>query len=177
MKKLMVLSLVLAMGTLASASFSLVVNNADVPNGASISISNAVPLNLFESKLWAIVVDSQVASLGTPNPVSTANLSNSVVGLVEDSAVILEPAGTTGWYGVTMWGAFTGPLAAGTVLYSGISIEGFSDTGFVTVYLYEVTEGAAFGDPAASADVAVMIPEPMTMGLLGLGALFLRRRK
>lgn len=179
MKKLLVLSLVLGMATMASAAFSLNAVDADVADGAVVSISVSETLGAFVGKQYAVVVGPG-ATLSIPSPVFVASLSNTVIGTVEGNATVINPADTTGWFGAVMSTNFAGGLAAGTTIFDGISVigDGTSLTPYVTVFIYDIVEGVAFGEAVGSVDVAVSyIPEPMTMGLLGLGALFLRRRK
>jgi hypothetical protein len=172
MKKLLVLTLVLGIASLASASITLVTDydGSDLNPGDTINfalVSSA--LGPFQGDTWAVATDAGTVAI---TPIAIASLTNTVVGDIENNSTILNPAGTVGLWGTTLWSNFAASFPGGEV-YTGVLTVAASGT--ISVYA-PIAEDTAF--PEASTTVAVkVIPEPATMALLGLGALVLRRKK
>ncbi|MBN1817309.1 MAG: PEP-CTERM sorting domain-containing protein [Sedimentisphaerales bacterium] len=162
MKKLLALVLVLGMAGIASAGF--VVTGPD--------------RDLMPGEAFQLIVSGMVADVG-------AGLSGGIYGPVDaESADVLVAAGNLGSvnyypeYGG--WDFVVGdvpdasnennPADGNWIIFNfAPAPEGEH---FFDIYDY----GFSFSEPITSVRVNV-IPEPMTLGLLGLGALFLRRRK
>ena len=172
MKKLMILMLVLGMATAANAALSLSVTASDPINGNYTFDILGGPYNAFQGDTWAVLTDQGSITGGTP--VVITNLINTIdPGTAESNPSVLNPTGTTGLWGNTLWTDFVGSMPGGTTVYTSFSVTGVANLG--TVWLYsglvaDQTIGSVQGSFA-------VVPEPMTMALLGLGGLFIRRKK
>jgi hypothetical protein len=84
------------------------------------------------------------------------------------------PAGEDGIFG-TIGTLEIYPVTAGSIIFDGINLHGTHPYPvIVTIDLYVTND---FQASYLADSVLVIIPEPMTICLLGLGALFLRKRK
>lgn len=192
MKKLLVVALVLSLAALANATvvMNLTVGGTDAgdeitlaPSGnLTIGISGDVPANEYTG-VWLLAAGPGTLTGGTiSSQAQEAQSSLSPTGIIPDS----DPAQTWGDFmasigyentfaiyqleyvdSVEPFGGITGILFSGAAFHC----EG---TGDVTIAIVDYA-----GDELLVRDTLVIhqIPEPMTMGLLGLGGLFLRRRK
>ncbi len=172
MKKLMVLSVVLAAAGLASAAL---VNISLVPEG------NAVGVNSDSSSAWVGMIawssDLEVIEYGF-TPGGAKNLSSNddfgnqnradfgwgdgqarVVQIIAGSSVAEDPL-VPGIQWIATFNLAPGQYFSKEDMGLGL--------GRVDLYSEDIT---------TLLDTVYVVPEPMTMGLLGLGALFLRRRK
>lgn len=171
MKKLMVLSLVLAMAAVSSAALSPL----------SLSVDKT-ELNLGE--IATFTVDS---TKGSDNAVGYGGWVGYLV-VTNGDGVLSDPIRFTGdgalssanpytedgfgvGFEITMGSSPTAGAVSGKQFTFSFSsaIEGITNVAF-----YDDAMG--YDAPVAAYDITV-VPEPMTMGLLSLGALFLRRRK
>lgn len=180
---------VLAVCSLASAGFVFTAGDGFNPNG-SINAGVVGTVNvLVDADLisaWSIggiSVDAGTLTIGTVNALAAKGISSP--GDQKDgseSGIFIFQAKGTLDVGV--------PLVADSVLYSfTVNTAGLADGTIITIN--DVTTGTnPFGMPpfpmtttvdGATADMGAMsfsvVPEPLTLGLLGLGGLFLRRRK
>jgi len=164
MKKLLTLMLVLGMAGVASAGFTVT---------APEEVMAGEAFDVVISGLWADVgggitggvygdimpvsgaAEVAAGNLGKAIPVPSWGGYDFIVGDVEDGDDTNDP-GDGNWIVLS----YVASDVVGTVHELGI---------------YDYAVSAV--DPIGTALVEVIIPEPMTIGLLGLGALFLRRRK
>lgn len=163
MKKLVVLTLVLAVASGANAALTLV----DVPTDPiNIGESIAILVNNSDDGAysgWLQITNQAVADYDGA-PVFTA--AGDTAGQSTMELYVDEP----GWYTFTVSSLDpANPIVAGDHIQ--VNIVGISE-GSSVLGLYD-SDGVTLLD---SATVNV-IPEPMTIALLGLGGLFLRRRR
>jgi hypothetical protein len=187
MKKLLVLALVLSMATMASAALTLQLSvNGDKEPLDSMIVVTEVPSGILTLDIWttamiapgigegyfAVLAQTQGASImgGYTNFPGDMAIYDDAAG-----SGLLVPEGMNGPFGAIGL-AVSASIAAGSTLFDGIIFhcEGMGD---VIVSLFEINGDT--GEIIAPLDSVVIhqIPEPLTLGLLGLGGLFLRRRK
>lgn len=173
MKKLVVLALVLALSNMAGAALTLSVTGGTGTAGA--------------------VLPGDVLTISLSNDSATTLLADFGVIVAVDGAVSMDISAATAPAGVMdMTGAFPGELSAladcalptGQAspaynnLPTGKIIDGIKITAGAkdsTIFIRN-TDEAASSTAAFTSLTLTVVPEPMTLGLLGLGGLFLRRR-
>ena len=165
MKKVLILMLVLGMASLASATLQFV---DPASSGSNLSIESTA-LFVFADSTYIFVVADTTGTVPSGGGLTAAapdnsgwagSISGTYPGANTAIATLLSLTAVDG-----MWGDFTqatGSKAAGiyadSITWAGITyLVGTKD--FTTYTLLDT------------------IPEPMTVALLGLGGLFLRRRK
>jgi hypothetical protein len=185
MKKLLVLALVLSMATMANAALTLQINvsgGIHNPDG-SITMAPSDHLVIGITTPMGILVDEDQGDFIMVASTQLASVSGGVInnalvwwgnGLANDAAGAGAPVpeGTNGvWGGVYLFGYV---IPAASTLFSEIDFhcEAIGDT---TLTIYSHDWGTTTG--TLSEVVIHQIPEPITLSLLGLGGLFLRRRK
>lgn len=163
MKKLMVLSLVLAIGAVSSAALYVVAPDEVLAGEAfQIVIGGNSPAFNLEGGLYGSGASASgvvhglaglAGNLTGGNFISAFGGWDFFVGSADGTGSVAVDAGD--------WVVFNAVAGAAGEVYS------------FDLYDY----GVSWDDPVMSFSVTSIVPEPMTMGLLGLGALFLRRRK
>jgi len=183
MKKLLVLMLVLGMASLANADLQISVGGDKNPADSEYTLlpseelfldiwTDAVIPNLTGGT-WMLVVDTTLGSI-TPGRglLSPPQTVYGTPPYTAQAPLVIPPVGLEGIWGIYV--AF-GDIAAGTMMYDEIIFH-CEALGDATIYLMDAPDGS----PASIIYDSVVIhqvPEPMTVLLLGLGGLFLRRRK
>lgn len=176
MKKLVVLALVLAVSSMAfgaTADLEILVNGGAYAGG-DIFEGDVVTLNLLE-------LDGAPGNFGNDFVLSASGAASYVANSFEAVPSGLAVLGVLTLQDLGNGAQVTGPQTAffGDALLSGGRLITIAvDAAEVGVINYSVAGvyGGVAQDIAGSINV-VEIPEPMTVMLLGLGGLFLRRRK
>jgi len=189
MKKLLVLALVLSMATMASAALQISVNGSQAAADITLAPSDTASLGIWTDAAILPGVGETYFVLVANTQVGMIDYLTGTVLLTGDGGVGLEHSvdaqGFTAGTGIDVLPPMNGigggvvlsvfaSINSGAQIFDGIVFhcEGPGDvivqlfaTDFVTSTLVD------------SAVIHQLVPEPMTMGLLGLGGLFLRRRK
>jgi hypothetical protein len=196
MKKLVAIALVLAVASMANAGIAFVtstgattVNAGDVITvqlkSSDLAMTGGFNIGILtdfgaNGTLSAPAISASLTQLGSYEVLNTA--ANAVKG--GTSALIYNAAayGALNTGGVAFSFSYTVPTGSSTIVIGGLPVGQY--------YMY--SDGEAYNDGAATmanmsvagapTDVAIgnltlsVVPEPMTLGLLSLGGLFLRRR-
>jgi len=163
MKKLLVLSLVLGIASLATAGMTISVDKDVLLPGevATVTISNDVSSNTLS--YLVVADDGSVGAVSNPTMLIT-------LGALAGASPYTEAGFGTGYEITTAADAPALPQAGQQWSFSFSSaLEGISN-----IQLFD--DNLGYDAPASAVQVTV-IPEPATMALLGLGALVLRRKK
>jgi hypothetical protein len=178
MKKLLVLSIVLALTSLANAGYVDITGPDQLVVGGDVGVYDVIAVDDGVEATQGLYVyfkgPAGAASL------DISGVTNEVVsGEVYDATIEeLQSFGidTTDVQTPLIWADAVIPSFPATV-WTGDMLKGFAFTGLTAGTTIEiVVYGDMDGAVLASKTVEV-IPEPMTIALLGLGGLFLRRRK
>ena len=163
MKKLLILTLVLGMASMASGSIVLV-------NPAGTPTINIVGDGAEESASFFFVADSGDVDAGTmvyPGTLASIIDQSGETGYPDMLAACESLHGLTAVSGIDLVGFFDGT-------YPPASTEGtlatYTALTTVDVYLLSTVDFSMVSS-------AMGVPEPMTIALLGLGGLFLLRRR
>jgi hypothetical protein len=181
MKKLLVLLTVVGLAAMASATLQISVEGDRDPTESEWGIlpSQHLVLDIWtdaeilpgsaEEGWWCLIVLPEEASI-----TGGASL------ITEESGITIYPGpvpappvpGANGVYGLIALGTISG-IDADTTIYDGIDFhcEDMIDATVILAF------GPAIGAWTEVDRVVIHQPEPMTVALLGLGGLFLRRRR
>lgn len=161
MKKLMVLALVLGFVGLANAGLSISAPKTDLLPGEVATIT----VTSDHGNAWLgylVLADGGVGALADGIAVAAGDLG---------AAIAYTEAGFGTGFEITTASSTVGGLKPGTQWTFNFSS---ADAGVANVLMYD--DAAGYSAPV-SAIAFTVIPEPMTMGLLALGGLFIRRKK
>jgi hypothetical protein len=175
MKKLLVLLMVLGLATSAQAalSLSLSATQINVGDSVTVSVSDSVGVNWT----WQFVLSEDTYNWTDPAAAAyNPNRSSGVGGGVTILAAAGGMASVTpdaSYAAVTQLnaGGVTPAAPAAGVQFT-VSIKGMQ-AGTIYIDLQDFEMDSKVGGYST----LVVVPEPMTLALLGLGGLFLRRRK
>ena len=174
MKKLLALVLIFAMASAASAGTVSIIAPTEADEGTEIvvTIVSSGYVDTFPGAINAIEMDV-TATQGSVSEVgvlhSTLLLGLSSNGSIGVLPILIDNIQGNGGFGNTV---------TNVTLYTftmNVGPAGLLDLGLADLVVYSRT-GAAIATTAEGACVNV-VPEPMTIALLGLGGLFLRRRR
>jgi hypothetical protein len=173
MKKLLVLTLVLAMATLANAGLSFNVGGVVVPDGMSgvieIPVSTIFEVQIVNDEPVSGPIDIGFIGFGPQSaaeagaPIAYPNLGTWTI----ESAGI-DPADGQFYYNVTNTVPAVGTTPVGPLF--GILLHCTAE-GPVPINVWNSNF-----DTVLAHLMIIQTPEPMTLALLGLGGLFLRRK-
>jgi len=162
MKKLLILALVLGMTSAASAALSLGgVINGDILEGTT----GIVTVESDDMEPWMGYIEFDHLVVGVSDVVATSNAGS-------DSYVTPDPLGWVGYYEIQAADMSEPYDSVQPGIQFNISVIGATEGDVYTITLLA-------GDWATVLDTGTVtvIPEPMTIALLGLGGLFLLRRR
>jgi hypothetical protein len=180
MKKMLVLAVILSVATMSFAmNLSLRANGTDV---STIAINPGDTLNLSinadgfaqgDGMTWGVVI--YTAGSITGGAVTAAAPDNCYVAPAGENQAWLDmfPGVMSGAFGgIDTWSTsptYTNP--------AGIYVDGIAYVGGDTVIQLGTITFGETSNTFTPVDSLIVTPEPVTMALLGLGGLFLRRRK
>jgi hypothetical protein len=168
MRKLVVLILVLGMASAANA----VLIQVDGKAGAALEVDEGiVPVITVVSEdasSWLGYLIVEDGSAGVLSDLQKLDAAGDM-----GSATAYEEAGWGAGYELTVAMSPGGvpPIAVGPQFSASLTGVALDQTSVISLFV-----DPEYGTPAATTSVKV-VPEPMTIMLLGLGGLFLRRRK
>ena len=181
MKKILVLTLVLGMAAMANATLTMTTtyDGSDLAPGDTFTIDineDAMMFPIVSETLAVIVSDTTLADVYGGTAMEAANAA--------DKILIWDDMSSPGWAedaGVAMNIGILGGVypAPPYVVFDNIMFECLGDGDVMLMFVTGVlgpTDEYIVGQVLAEVMVS-QIPEPMTLALLGLGGLFLRRRK
>jgi hypothetical protein len=161
MKKMLTLVLVLAMASLASAAVTMSVSSDTVVQGGNVTISVYSDDDAAYRKYLDMVTGTATLGSVTIHPSAGADAS------VADFSVL------PGYYDLELTAVdFAATPVAG--LHFSVIATAIGSVG--ETFTIELLNGDTY-DLEMSEMVTIVVPEPMTMALLSLGGLFLRRKK
>jgi hypothetical protein len=177
MRKLLILMLVLGMASMANAALSLVVDGVESGSEITIATTDTIWIGVYDDTgggkfIGAVILEEE--SFGVPEAGGSWTGGN---------AVYIPPALATA--SNSRWGNLTG---YGDIWYLSNTdpTTNMMGVGLHAAYEFhcdvdqdDVTVSLRLNDLTTVLDTLTIhqIPEPMTMALLGVGALLLRRRK
>jgi hypothetical protein len=176
MKKLLIFMLVLGIVSTANATISLQIDGNSAPSTYDLPVGERVKIDVYSdgTDAWGgyIVLDDAFQVSYHPDEALDANTTYAAAGSLGNN----QPYDELAWgYGYELTTAtITGDISSGvqhSVEYLGVKVGDKA-----AVVLYDNDVGWGIGEQMGMMEITV-IPEPMTVLLLGLGGLFLRRRR
>lgn len=161
MKKLLILMLVLGMTSAASAALSL---GGVIDGTIDVGTTGIVTVESTDSTMWEGFIGYDDSVVGVSGVVAKAAAGG-------DAEVIPDPSGWTGYYKIIAMDS-SEPFTTGPGVQFEISVFGAALNDIYTIDFY-----AADWSTIIQSGTVEVIPEPMTIALLGLGGLFLLRRR
>jgi hypothetical protein len=175
MKKLLILVLVLGLTSVASATISLNISGTvDVTQGDTLTVDVSSDSSVQSGWIGYVIVE-EGGDGALSNPVIWQPHSG---GGNAGNLAATSPYSESGW-GVGYYmiaGATDSSLAAGVQFSVDYDTSALDVGDSCIVSLWDDGVGYETGDEQGIATINV-VPEPATIALLGLGGLFLRRRK
>ena len=170
MKKMLVLALVLAVAGLANANLVLgwdvaaqkVTLSSDAVIAGGAGINNG--LGVIGAELGVVTFPVRAELAGIDPTVGQYTGAQAIeLGLPYDGGIVIAA------WGKPLVDSPAGDWMYATIVSNKVLTVGTAANALVTVALTD-------GDGVATGANLYLVPEPMTMGLLGLGALFLRKK-
>ena len=186
MKKLLILMLVFGLASVANATLTIGVYEEDgttLYNGRDLVFSDYLVLKIIsvggnpgDSGGFALIADTTLGTIsGGVTTIPDAPDASMLLGSATNNFVGGMGTNDDGIVGTVSAYTAVPPYADG-VYFDEILFhcEGVAD---VTVYLYNIESTWSIADGLIDSVVIHQVPEPMTIALLGLGSLFLLRRR
>jgi len=180
MKKFVMLMVVLGMGMASVANAELAfTDNSDISGSATLSLDISAAATA-DYRLYIVATDT--ATVGTIGPGTVGSIGNLSFDKTVDpyypdyylhGAMYAVGLATDGSVSANF--GFVGDSGGGPLSGTAITGIAFTMVGTGTIDLY--TSATGMTGTWSVVDTITVLPEPMTMVLLGLGGLFLRRRK
>ena len=171
MKKLLVLALVLGMASLASASLTWTVSGTGVTS-VDVAKGGTVTVEIYSDSAEAY--PKGAAYLGTyESPVYSSITGITATAAAGGNYVIADVGGTYPNFWTVLAVDTQEPFTVATGIQFYVTFTAGTTLGSNS---WMLDEESSAGGPTDYLTVNV-VPEPMTIALLGLGGLFLRRRK
>jgi len=181
MKKLLVLMMVLGMATMANATIQLSVNGV-IDGGENVTDISIAPSDTITIDIWNNADDLPTRNFTAyldiyPNNTGCYTTANALLGPAAGdfpASFQLDILGDIDEYTIYQnWNPGTPGEVEGAIFLIDLHCE--SPDNIVTVELYD--ERVDGGYTIVDTLIIHQIPEPMTLALLGIGGLFLKRRK
>ena len=188
MKKLLVVLAVLAMATVANAGLTFTVGGVEAPAGATIAngATEVIGVNAAgeDADLSMMII---FEGAGAAVDASAATIIDMGFTGGADSNFIMDVSAEPDYvdwakgfgydpFAVLYWEIINVAVPPAAIpdggIVGAINLSSSADEGTITVSLFDAASEAEVASQAIE-----QIPEPMTLALLGLGGLFLRRRK
>jgi len=169
MKKLLVLLIVLGLATTAQAALSLSLSATTVAVDGTVTVS--VSSTDAVEWTWAFVLSEDTYNWTAPT-VASYNTDRTTAVTILTAAGNMASNTPDGGYAALTWlnVGGTAPAPVAGVQFT-VSIKGVQN-GTIYIDLQDGDANSKVGGP-----LTLVVPEPMTLALLGLGGLFLRRRR